>query len=159
MELVDEDDDHGPLHGPAQGVLRLGEHLVLMIGDAEQIQVPGVLLDPHGLLRMREGLLETLRILLQQKGPDEFLIDATCAVEEVIEELEVDLPKTDATTIGGLIIERIGRIPVAGEKLQLHAHSITIQEAEPMRIRMILLQRGRSESKSEDGDRSTEERQ
>jgi CBS domain containing-hemolysin-like protein len=97
--------------------------------------------------------------LIKETGPDEFLVDATCTVEEVMVELGIVLPETEATTIGGLIIDRIGRIPAAGEKMQLDAHAITIQEAEPMRIRMILLKRGRSESEPENSDRSQEERQ
>jgi CBS domain containing-hemolysin-like protein len=97
--------------------------------------------------------------LIQETKPDEFLIDATCTVEEVMVELGIDLPETEATTIGGLIIGRIGRIPVAGENMGISTHAITIQEAEPMRIRTILLKRGRHESEPEDADLSPKERQ
>lgn len=90
--------------------------------------------------------------LIEKKGPDQFQIDSTCPIEEVIEQLAIVLPETDATTIGGLIIERIGRIPVAGEELSVDSHSITIEEAEPTRIRRILFKKGKDEVEHEAAD-------
>jgi CBS domain containing-hemolysin-like protein len=81
--------------------------------------------------------------LIEDRGREQFQIDATCPVEELIKELKVDLPETDANTIGGLVIEQIGRIPSADEKVTLGPHEVTILEAEPMRIRTILFKKSR----------------
>jgi CBS domain containing-hemolysin-like protein len=80
--------------------------------------------------------------LIEDKGREQFQIDATCPVEEVKNELEVDLPETEASSIGGLVIEQIGRIPRADDKVTLGPHEVIILEAEPMRIRTILFKRG-----------------
>ena len=88
--------------------------------------------------------------LIEEKGPDQFQIDATCPVEEVMDQLMIDLPETDASTLGGLVIEQIGRIPDVDENLTLGPHEITILKAEPTRIQSILLTRGISEEQETD---------
>jgi CBS domain containing-hemolysin-like protein len=80
--------------------------------------------------------------LIEKKGPEEFQIDATCSVEEVRKQLTIDFPETDASTIGGLVVGRLGRIPAAGEKVRLGPHEVTVSEAEPTRIRTILFRKG-----------------
>jgi CBS domain containing-hemolysin-like protein len=94
---------------------------------------------------------------IEKKGPDQFQIDAICSVAEVRDQLRIDLPESDANTIGGLIVERIGRIPTAGEKAKLGPHEVSILEAEPTRIRMVLFKKG-DVDEGEAADWSAEER-
>ena len=67
-----------------------------------------------------------------------------------MDQLMIDLPETDASTLGGLVIEQIGRIPDVDENLTLGPHEITILKAEPTRIQSILLTRGISEEQETD---------
>jgi CBS domain containing-hemolysin-like protein len=83
--------------------------------------------------------------LIEKKGSDHFRIDATCSVNDVKSELAIDLPNSDAATIGGLLVEHIGRIPSAEEKVSLGPHEVTILEAEPTRVRTVLFRKGSSE--------------
>lgn len=80
--------------------------------------------------------------LIEKKGPGQFQINATCPVADVMNELSIDLPESDANTIGGLVVERIGRIPTTNEKVMLGHHEVTVLEAEPTRILMILFKIG-----------------
>ena len=59
-----------------------------------------------------------------------------------MDEIGIDLPESDANTIGGLVVERIGRIPTTNEQVMLGQHEVTILEAEPTRIRMVLFKKG-----------------
>ena len=80
--------------------------------------------------------------LIVPTGPDHFQIEAICPLDEVLEKLEIDLPDTEANTIGGLVVELLGRIPENQEKIMLGSHEVTVLEAEPTRIRMVLFRRG-----------------
>ncbi|HUV14298.1 MAG TPA: hemolysin family protein [Acidobacteriota bacterium] len=78
---------------------------------------------------------------IEEKGQNRFQIDAACLVDDVIDQLKIELPETDANTIGGMVVEQIGRIPAKEEKVMLGDHEVTVLEAEPTRIRMVLLKR------------------
>jgi putative hemolysin len=57
-----------------------------------------------------------------------FVIDAQMWVDDVNERLEIDLPVDESyETIGGLIIDRLGHIPMhPGEKVEMHEGKITL---------------------------------
>jgi putative hemolysin len=57
-----------------------------------------------------------------------FVIDAQMWVDDVNERLEIDLPVDESyETIGGLIIDRLGHIPMhPGEKVEIHEGRITL---------------------------------
>ena len=57
-----------------------------------------------------------------------FVLDAQMWVDDVNERLEIDLPVDEAyETIGGLIIDRLGHIPMhPGEKVEIHEGKITL---------------------------------
>jgi magnesium and cobalt exporter, CNNM family len=49
-----------------------------------------------------------------------------------------------AQTLGGAIVRSLGRIPAAGERFRLGGYELTIVDAEPSRIRRVLVQRAES---------------
>ena len=57
-----------------------------------------------------------------------FVLDAQMWVDDVNERLEIDLPVDESyETIGGLIIDRLGHIPMhPGEKVEIHEGKITL---------------------------------
>lgn len=95
--------------------------------------------------------------LIQKMGADQFQIDATCSVEDVIDQLDIRLPETEANTIGGLLIERIARIPAVNETVKLGPHEVTVLQAEPTRIKLILFKRRQVEVEEDDWSPETEE--
>lgn len=64
-----------------------------------------------------------------------FKISARLEVHELNEELDVELPESDAyTTIGGLLVEHFRRIPTVGEVAELEAGTFTILTANEKKI-------------------------
>jgi CBS domain containing-hemolysin-like protein len=62
-------------------------------------------------------------------------------LDEVSEELGIDLPeREDVDTIGGLVVAQLGRIPVAGESIQLSSVRITVLEASGRRVERLRVQ-------------------
>lgn len=60
-------------------------------------------------------------------------------IEELEEALEMDLPKGDFDTVGGLIISQLQRIPRAGERVKAAGLDFKIIEADPRRVISVLL--------------------
>ena len=56
-----------------------------------------------------------------------YLFDGTVSLERVKELLEVELPSEEYDTLGGFVMEKLGRIPEAGENPQLSYENLTIQ--------------------------------
>lgn len=57
--------------------------------------------------------------LYRKVGPQKYIVKARMEIDHLNEVLKINLPKGDYETLGGLILERLGRIPAAGETLHL----------------------------------------
>ncbi len=66
-------------------------------------------------------------------------VSARMHVEDLEELLHRPLPKGDYDTFGGLILNELGRIPRRGERLMVAGLDVHIQEADPRRIRRVLI--------------------
>ena len=68
-----------------------------------------------------------------------YTIDGTAELEEVSELLGVDLPEGEYDTLGGLIIDRLGRIPLEGEhpSVEIAGVTFTVEEVEERRIEKV----------------------
>lgn len=66
-----------------------------------------------------------------------FLVDALCPVDDMMKACGLSLPEVTSDTAGGLIVELLGHIPEAGEKLRIGRHELTVLEAEPTRVRRV----------------------
>ena len=76
--------------------------------------------------------------LIIRKGPGKFLVDAMCPVGDLVAECNLQLSdEITADTTGGLVIELLGHIPRAGERVRLGRHELTVLEAETTRVRKI----------------------
>ncbi len=75
-----------------------------------------------------------------RKGKSEFIIKGDTELDDVISTVKIksEYPK-DINTIGGLIFERLGKIPEEGEKLELVDADIIITKMEDNRIQEIKL--------------------
>lgn len=65
---------------------------------------------------------------VQEIAPGVFVVDAQMWVEDVNEQMHLNLPTDEAyETIGGLIIERLGHLPLhPGEKVEISSENITL---------------------------------
>jgi CBS domain containing-hemolysin-like protein len=124
--LVDE-------YGVLSGMITLEDVLVEMIGpmrDEFETSGPGII----------------------PKGAGRFEVDALCPIDKVTKSCRLILPaESDADTIGGTVVDLLGRIPQAGEKVPLPPHIITILSAEPTHVLRVLIE---LEAREEDAEES-----
>jgi len=76
--------------------------------------------------------LETPEYVFNEDGSVD--VSARIHVEDLEEILKITLPKGDYDTLGGLILNELGRIPRQGEALCVAGLDIHIQKADPRRI-------------------------
>jgi len=69
-----------------------------------------------------------------------YLVQAGMHIEELGEALNMQMAQGDYDTVGGWITTRLGRIPLAGETVNLGRFQIQILEADPRRISKVRLQ-------------------
>ena len=82
---------------------------------------------------------------IHRMSETEFTVDGAASIDEVADMAGVDLPEGDYDTIAGLVTERLGRLPKAGEHPQVKEAglTITVLEVEEQRIARLLLVKGR----------------
>lgn len=93
---------------------------------------------------------------IHRMSETEFTVDGTASIDEVSDMTGADLPEGDYDTIAGLVTERLGRLPKAGEHPQVKEAglTITVLEVEEQRIARLLLvkdpeqEKGKEESEN-----------
>ena len=69
-------------------------------------------------------------------------IDGSATTDSVAEHFGVTVPPGEAATFAGLLVERLGRIPVAGERFRLAALDVDVVSASAVRIDRLVVRRG-----------------
>jgi len=64
-------------------------------------------------------------------------LSAKLSVSEVEEMLGVSLGEVESSTIGGYLIEKLGRIPEKGEEIDIPPLKFFVEEVEPQRVKTI----------------------
>ena len=67
-------------------------------------------------------------------------IDAACPLDVLAETCGIEIPETDAETVGGLVLDRLGRLAKTGDSVTINAHRLMVIQADPTRIRKIRLE-------------------
>ncbi|MGH2458176.1 MAG: hemolysin family protein [Chloroflexota bacterium] len=65
---------------------------------------------------------------------DEALVDGGVSVDDANEELDLDLAAEEVDTIGGLVHEKLGRIPIVGDKVELDNARLTVVSSSGRRV-------------------------
>jgi CBS domain containing-hemolysin-like protein len=63
---------------------------------------------------------------IQPVSEDEFIVDARVPIEDINDLLDIELRSDDAERIGGLIYERLGRVPRVGDVVDLGEATATV---------------------------------
>ena len=64
-------------------------------------------------------------------GGDVFEVDATCPLDVFATSCGLDVPETEAETAGGLILDLLGRLAKAGDRVMVDGHSLTVIAGRP----------------------------
>jgi magnesium and cobalt exporter, CNNM family len=87
---------------------------------------------------------------------DEVIVDARVAIDDLSEMFDIQLKKNDFDSIGGLIINELGRIPSVGDNVRVNGISLKVLSVAGRRIkkvRVTKLGEHEPESQSENGVR------
>ena len=74
---------------------------------------------------------------IRQLNKNTFLVDAREPIEHIEEQLDLELPPGNYETIAGLIISRLGRIPIKGEAVILKDSRIIITRSSRKKIEQV----------------------
>lgn len=79
--------------------------------------------------------------IFQQLNEGEYVFQARIDLDEFNEIMESTLPKDEADTLGGLIYNKIGRVPKSGEEIQTDDILLTVEQVSGRRIRKVKARR------------------
>jgi len=76
--------------------------------------------------------------LYKRIGPRKFLINARMEVDHINENLKFGLPKGDYETLGGFVLERMGRVPLPGEGFRFQGILFEVLKADERSVSEVL---------------------
>ena len=80
--------------------------------------------------------------LVEEVGDGAFMFSGRLPASRLAEVLELRLPEGDWDTVGGLVLDRAGHVPVPGETVELDGWCLSALEVEGRRINLVGARRG-----------------
>ena len=93
---------------------------------------------------------------IEKLSETEAVFDATVSVDDVNDTLSLNLEPVEASTIGGLVYERLGKVPVVGDAIQVDSATITVQTTVGRRIKRVKVTVPAKEGPVEEGPEESE---
>jgi CBS domain containing-hemolysin-like protein len=78
------------------------------------------------------------------------VVNARVSTDEVEDVLQISLPEGDYDSIGGLILDLLGRLPEAGEKVTWKSLEFTVEAVSENRVQLVRIVRTAEESSDEE---------
>ncbi|HEU4474474.1 MAG TPA: hemolysin family protein [Gemmatimonadales bacterium] len=78
---------------------------------------------------------------IQVVGPDSLRVEGGVALSELEGVLGHSFAREDVSTVGGLVLAEFGRVPRAGESLDLQGYRLTVDQVARRRVRRVGVQR------------------
>jgi putative hemolysin len=92
---------------------------------------------------IREGHRYDQQQMFVQRGKDAWLVDGSFGVADLIERLDLRIDNTEEprsySTVSGLILHQLGRIPTVGDTTQWHGLNLEVVDMDGQRIDRILV--------------------
>lgn len=108
-------------YGGTAGLLTLEDVLEEIVGDIE---------DEYDQPRPED---------IQPVDDRTFLVSGRTTLEDLEEECDIHLDSEQVETVGGYLSEQLGRVPKAGESLELEGYTFLIKEADAKQILWVLV--------------------
>jgi CBS domain containing-hemolysin-like protein len=88
---------------------------------------------------------------VEQIAPDRYLVDATLSIYDLEKALDVVLPEDDGgyESVGGLLLERTGHVPVQNERVVVGDLELIVRDADRRRVRRVEVVRRRPHGEGE----------
>ncbi len=81
-------------------------------------------------------------VLLEEIRPSEWRCAARLPLDDLNDALGTQLEGADVETVGGLVQERLGRIPIVGDSISEGDIAITVLATEGLRVKQLAIRRG-----------------
>jgi Mg2+/Co2+ transporter CorC len=85
-----------------------------------------------------------------------YLVDGNVPISEVNDELDADFTIENFRTVGGLVLDRLGRAPEVGDRVAVDGYRLTVDHVEGTRVSSVVI-RERDEQKEAEGEEGVEE--
>ena len=125
---------------------RNAEHLAILINEYGSVS---------GLVTMEDMIEELVgeirdedeleKIDLTYAGDGSYIVSGGAEIEELEETLEVDFGDLDVTTVSGLIVGHLGKVPSVGESVVLDGLLVEILSADRKRIQSMRVRKSEAE--------------
>ncbi len=83
-----------------------------------------------------EDEFDTHEVMMEEVKPGELIVNGECEVKELNRSLGLDLPEENVT-IGGLIIDQLGRIPPAETGIAINDVEMTVERSSRRRVKKV----------------------
>jgi len=118
------------------------EHLAIVINEygavAGLVTIEDLVEEIVGEIRDED---ELRRVDLTYEGDGNYIVRGGVSLEEVEETLGVHLGEQDVTTISGLVVSTLNRVPVAGETMTIDGLGVEVLSADRRRIHTMRVRR------------------
>jgi putative hemolysin len=91
-------------------------------------------------------------VVYQAITEDEYLFQGRIDLDDFNDIMGTELPNSEADTLGGLIYSRIGRVPTAGDHVEIDGLQLTVEQVSGQRIRKVRAQKQAPISENGDKD-------
>ena len=78
---------------------------------------------------------------MQQVSPDEYIFSARMDLDDINDIMSTNLPTEDADTLGGLVYNLLGRVPLVGDGVDVADLHLTVLDVDGRRIGRVRAQR------------------
>jgi len=82
---------------------------------------------------------DTAPPLFRRVGPKAFLVNARMEIDHINEILKLGVPKGDYETLGGFVLNRLGRVPLAGESFRYRKMLFEVKKANERAVQEVLI--------------------
>src|SRR4051794_34579969 len=73
-------------------------------------------------------------------GDGAYEVEASCPLDVLAENVGIEVPETDAETVGGLILDLLGRLARPGDAVEVNGYRLSVTRADPTRIRKVRIE-------------------
>ncbi|MCY4654248.1 MAG: CBS domain-containing protein, partial [Dehalococcoidia bacterium] len=88
--------------------------------------------------------------VIRSIGKSEFLVDARLPIDELNESLDINIAADGFDTIGGLVFDQLGKVPVQGDRVHHDGLSIVVVDTVGRRPNMLRVHRTESDDSEYD---------
>ncbi len=83
---------------------------------------------------------------IDRRDDGTFAVDGSVTVSAVSERLDADFEADEFDTIGGLVLDRLGRAPEVGDRITVDGYTLTVADVEGARITSLMIRRDGSQT-------------